>query len=74
MGMSQTIACPSGVPSWPDVAAWLGSHGFPVQLRMIDGQLAFPDEQPPDWWSELRLGTPLGMVTVRRAPAGHFTM
>ncbi len=33
---------------------------------MIDGQLAFPDEVPPDEWKELRLGTPQGMVTLRR--------
>ena len=35
---------------------------------MIDGQLAFPDEGPTEEWRELRLGTPHGMVTVRRAP------
>jgi hypothetical protein len=34
---------------------------------MIDGELAFPDEEPPENWHELRLGTPEGMiVTVRR--------
>jgi hypothetical protein len=33
---------------------------------MIDGELSFPDEQPPEGWRELRLGTPLGMATVRR--------
>src|SRR5262249_56077648 len=43
-------------------------HGFPVQLRMIDGELAFPDETPPDAWKELRVGTPQGMVTLRREP------
>jgi hypothetical protein len=37
-------------------------------MRMIDGALAFPDEMPPEAWQELRLGTPQGMVTVRRAP------
>jgi hypothetical protein len=33
---------------------------------MIDGQPAFPDEMPGESWQELRLGTPQGMVTVRR--------
>ena len=33
---------------------------------MIDGELAFPDETPADAWRELRVGTPQGMVTVRR--------
>jgi hypothetical protein len=34
---------------------------------MIDGQLAFPDEKPPDSWHELRLATSDGMaVTARR--------
>jgi hypothetical protein len=35
---------------------------------MISGELAFPDEEPPEDWRELRLGTPSGMVTVRREP------
>ena len=36
---------------------------------MIDGQLAFPDEEPPEGWAELRVGTPQGMVTIRREPS-----
>jgi hypothetical protein len=35
-------------------------------MRMIDGELAFPDETPPDTWRELRVGTPSGMITLRR--------
>jgi hypothetical protein len=67
MGMEQIVTFPAGnVPAWSAVAELLASHGFPVQVRMIDGQLAFPDETPPDDWRELRLGTPQGMVTVRR--------
>jgi hypothetical protein len=41
--------------------------GYAVQVRMIDGELAFPDEEPPETWHELRLGTPEGMVTLRRS-------
>jgi hypothetical protein len=69
MGMEQIVTFPEGrTPAWPAVAELLATHGFPVQMRMIDGQLAFPDEAPPDDWCELRLGTPHGMVTVRREP------
>jgi hypothetical protein len=34
---------------------------------MIDGELAFPDEEPSESWRELRLSSPEGqMVTVKR--------
>jgi hypothetical protein len=67
MGMEQIVTFPQGQPpSWGAVAELLAAGGFPVQMRMIDGQLAFPDEAPPDDWRELRLGTPQGMVTLRR--------
>ena len=36
---------------------------------MINGELAFPDEPPPDDWTELRVGTPAGMITLRRTAA-----
>ena len=67
MGMDQTVSFAGRpMPAWPAVRDLLQQHGFPVQVRMIDGQLAFPDEAPPENWRELRLGTPQGMVTVRR--------
>jgi hypothetical protein len=67
MGMEQIVTFPQGSPpAWTAVAELLAGHGFPAQTRMIDGQLAFPDETPPDDWRELRLGTPQGMVTLRR--------
>jgi hypothetical protein len=66
--MDQTVTFAGrSMPAWPAVRDLLQQHGFPVQMRMIDNQLAFPDELPPDDWSELRLGTPQGMVTVRRS-------
>ena len=68
MGMEQTVAFDAGnVPAWDAVGALLFGLGYSVQLRMIDGQLSLPDEQPPDDWRELRVGTPQGMVTLRRA-------
>jgi hypothetical protein len=68
MGVEQSVMFPAGSsPSWPAARDLLASRGFPVQVRMIDGELAFPDEEPPENWRELRLGTPDGMiVTVRR--------
>jgi hypothetical protein len=68
MGLSQTVAfSPGTVPSWESVHGLLAARGFPPQVRMIDGELAFPDEAPPAGWRELRVGTPQGMVTLRRA-------
>lgn len=69
MGMDQTITFPAGaVPAWTVVRDLLAQHGLPVQLRMIDGELAFPDELPPESWRELRVGASSGMVTLRREP------
>jgi hypothetical protein len=69
MGMEQAVTIAGGaVPAWASVCEVLTGRGYPVQARMIDGQLAFPDEQPPESWRELRVGTPGGMVTLRREP------
>jgi hypothetical protein len=69
MGMEQTVTFPADAPpAWPAVRDLLARRGYPVQVRMIDGQLSFPDEEPPEGWRELRLGTPQGMVTLRRGP------
>lgn len=74
MGMDQTVTFVKGAaPSWPQVRDLLQRHGFPVQMRMIDGELGLPDEIPPETWRELRLGTALGMVTVRRE-SGHVVL
>src|SRR5690348_7795336 len=68
MGMEQTVAFePGQVPAWDAIGVLLTGLRFSVQLRMIDGQLSLPDEQPPDDWRELRVGMPQGMVTLRRA-------
>ncbi len=70
MGMEQRVEFDEGARLWPAVAELLGGRGYPVQMRMIDGQLAFPDEAPPDDWRELRLGTPAGMISLRRDGPG----
>ena len=67
MGLEQTVTFARGaIPAWAVVGDLLARRGFPVHVRMIDGELALPDEEPPEGWRELRLGTPQGMVTVRR--------
>jgi hypothetical protein len=43
-------------------------------MRMINGELAFPDETPPDDWRELRIGVSAGMITLRREPDGVRTV
>jgi hypothetical protein len=66
MGMEQTVRFHSALPAWTAVRDLLTARGYTMQIRMIDGQLTFPDEQPPETWRELRLSTSQGMVTVRR--------
>ena len=68
MGMDQTVSFTGPPPSWVAVRDLLSQRGYAVPMRMIDGQLAFPDEGPLEGWRELRVGTPGGMVTVRREP------
>ena len=66
MGLDRTIRFPSAPPAWNAVRADLARLGVAASLRMIDGQPAFPDEVPEPAWTELRLGTDAGMVTLRR--------
>src|SRR6185295_2308534 len=67
MGMQHTVEFESAtIPAWSTVAALLTEIGMRVDVRMIDGELTFPDEQPSDLWTELRIGAPGGMITVRR--------
>jgi hypothetical protein len=71
MGMEQLVEYSSaGCPAWASVSALLAKSNFAVKMRMIDGELAFPDEVPPETWRELRIGTSAGMITVRRAAHG----
>jgi hypothetical protein len=67
MGMEQTVSfVDKPNPTYTTVRDFLGQRGFPLQMGMIDGQLAFPDELPDENWREMRLRTPQGMVTMRR--------
>jgi hypothetical protein len=71
MGMDRKVTIPSDAPpTWGRLADFLAERQFSVKTMMIDGELSLPDEQPPDAWRELRVGTPLGMVTLRREADG----
>ncbi len=65
MGLDVTVTCP--MPEWRSIA---GRLSFAAPLRMIDGLPAFPDEEPPADWRELRVALPAGMVTLRRVEDG----
>ena len=52
-------------PSWPAVRDLLQRRGLAMKMRMIDGQPAFPDEEPADGWREVRVAAADGMITVR---------
>jgi hypothetical protein len=67
MGLTYTIHYPGGnQPAWETIHESLARVNVVAQLRMIDGLPAFPDESPPPEWSELRIGTSAGMITLRR--------
>lgn len=58
--MEHIVRFPTGgAPDLRRVMALLAEHGFPVQMRMADGELTVPDEVPPEGWKEVRLGHPL---------------
>lgn len=65
MGLDITVKC--STPEWSRIA---GRLPFAAPLRMIDGMPAFPDEDPPAEWQELRVALPAGMVTLRRVEGG----
>lgn len=71
MGMDQKVVfAPEKMPAWAQLSALLAERNYPLQMRMIDGELSFPDEAPPDNWRELRVSSRQGMVTLRREPDG----
>ncbi len=67
MGVEQAVTFSTPLPAWPVVQQLLTQRGIGLLMRMIDGELAFPDEVPPESWHELRVGCEAGMVTIRRA-------
>ena len=67
MGMEYILRFSGGkLPQLTRVMTLLAERGFPVQVRMVDGELILPTEMVPERWTEVRLGTPTGMVTLAR--------
>ncbi len=67
MGLEHIVRFSGGkLPELTRVMTLLNERGFPVQLRMVDGELTLPTEGPPERWTDVRLGTPTGMVTLMR--------
>lgn len=66
MGAERRVATSEPPPGWQQIVDGMAKHGCPVAMRMIDGELAFPDEQPPDTWRELRVASGGAMITIRR--------
>ncbi len=72
MGLEKVIVYEGMSPSWAQLAEAFQHRGLKAVIRMIDGQLAFPDESPPSAWHEVRLGFSAGMITLRAAPGRLF--
>lgn len=68
MGMQHEVTLAGEGPGWAEVAGLLAERGAAVQMRMIDGALAAPDDEPPADWRELRVALAGEMVSVRREP------
>ncbi|HJZ89253.1 MAG TPA: hypothetical protein VKE40_00170 [Gemmataceae bacterium] len=68
MGMERVVTFSGAGPSWAAVRHRLSAAGVAVQMRMIDNLPAFPNEEPPDDWRELRVTLGAGMITIRREP------
>lgn len=66
----RVVAGTAGLPGWAEIQQHASERGLSLQLRMIDGELAFPGERPAEGWRELRVSTPGGMVTLRREADG----
>lgn len=68
MGMSIRIEfSESPPPSWPMIRQGLLAKGVSPQMRMIDGELSYPDEEPSESWQELRIALSGGMISLRKA-------
>ncbi len=68
MGMEVSVFAPG--LDWTRISKALGQFEPRGTLRMADGQLTFPDEEPSAEWRELRVALPAGMVTIRRTAQG----
>ena len=75
MGMTKTVTFAAEPPTWPAVRDRLTAAGFTPQMRLIDNMPAFPDEDPPADWKDIRLTLGGGMLTVRNdGPSWHVVV
>ena len=65
MGMEYVVEPADELPKLASIREILAGEGYSLQTRMIDGQLAFPDEEPKGPWSELRVAINKNMITLR---------
>lgn len=70
MGMDRKVLFSVAAPTYGQLRDALASRQLTLQMRMIDGQLAFPDEEPPEGWKEIRVAIAQSMVTLRREADG----
>ena len=56
--------------NWSKISGSMAKFEPKGTIRMADGQLTFPDEEPAADWKELRIALPAGMVTIRKTPTG----
>lgn len=71
MGLDRKLRFdPARTPEWPALVARCKSLGIDVAMRMIDGELALPDEMPSPTWREVRVAVAGDMITLRREPDG----
>ncbi len=66
MGMSIIIQYADAPPSWSAIRQGLIERGVTPLMRMINGELSYPDEDPPETWSELRISIGPGMISLRK--------
>ena len=77
MGLQQCVITQGPPPTWEAVRETLRTHvGRVPEMRMIDGEIALPDEEPPEHWQELRVaaGAGGGMVTLRYSAPGRIDL
>jgi hypothetical protein len=67
MGLEVSVVCPEP-PPLAEVLARLELAGLPSVVVMADSTLLLPTASPPEDWTDLRLKTPAGTVTVLRRP------
>ena len=67
MGIQYDVHFENEIPPFAKVRELLARSGKKFGMRMIDGELAYPDDEPPATWSELRVALAKEMITLRRA-------